>query len=176
MVGIQGSTYNVSVCRNYFVLNVPSKKVDDDGRLGQPWGIAFGKVGMWAVADHSKHFVYILNFDIHDQVVRKIGSKGKGNGEFDSPAGLAFYTDNNLYVVCRYNHWVQKLKINRQFLLQFGNKGKGNGELNCPLGIAVYNKRVYVADQCNHCISVFQCDGNFGQTIVNQENCIVRIM
>ena len=88
---------------------------------------------MWAVADHSKHCVYI--FDIHDQVVRKIASKGKGNGEFDKPAGLAFDDDNNLYVVCRYNHQVQKLKINRQFLLLFGNKGKGNDELNCPLGI-----------------------------------------
>ena len=141
---IQGSPYNVSVCRNYFALNVPSKIVDDDGRMGKPWGIAFGKDGMWAVADHSKHCVYI--FDIHDQVVRKIVSKGKGNGEFDSPAGLAFDDDNNLYVVCRYNHRVQKLKINRQFLLLFGNKGKGNGELNTPLGIKVHNKRVYVAD------------------------------
>ena len=29
----------------------------------------------------------------------------------------------------------------------------------------VYNKRVYVADQYNHCISVFQCDGNFSHAI-----------
>ena len=85
---IQGSPYSVSVCRNYFALHFPSKIVNDDGRMGQPWGIAFGKDGMWAVADHSNHCVYI--FDSQDQVVRKIGSKGKGNGEFDKPAGLAF--------------------------------------------------------------------------------------
>ena len=62
-------------------------------------GIAFGKDGMWAVADHSNHCVYI--FDSQDQVVRKIGSKGKGNGEFDKPVGLVFSDDNNFsYVVC----------------------------------------------------------------------------
>ena len=44
---IQGSPYSVR-CRKYFALNVPSKIVNDDGRLGQPWGIAFGKDGMWA--------------------------------------------------------------------------------------------------------------------------------
>ena len=159
---IQGSPYSVR-CRNYLALNVPSKTVNGDGRLGEPWGIAFGKDGMWAVADHSNHCVYI--FDSQDQVVRKIGSKGKGNGEFDSPAGLAFDNDNNLYVVCRYNHRVQKFIINGQFLLQFGNEGKGNGQLNCPLGITVHNKRVYVADQINDRISVFRCDGKFSQTI-----------
>ena len=159
---IQGSPYSV-MCRNYLALNVPSKIVNDDGRMGGPWGIAFGKDGMWAVADHSNHCVYI--FDSQDQVVRKIGSKGKGNGEFNSPAGLAFDDDNNLYVVCRYNHRVQKFIISGQFLLQFGNEGKGNGQLNCPLGITVHNKRVYVADQVNDRISVFQCDGNFSQTI-----------
>ena len=88
-----------------------------------------------------------------------------GKGEFDKPAGLALDTDNNLYVVCRYNHWVQKFTIDGEFLLQFGNMGMADGQLDCPLGITVHNKRVYVADQCNHRISVFQCDGDFSQTI-----------
>ena len=154
---IQGSPFT------YPAVNVANKVINDDGRLGQPWGIAFGKDGMWAVADHSNHCVYI--FDSQDQVVRKIGSKGKGNGEFDKPAGLAFDDDNNLYVVCRYNHRVQKLTVDGEFLLKFGDMGTADGQLDCPLGITVHNKRVYVADQCNHRISVFQCNGNFSQTI-----------
>ena len=118
---------------------------------------------MWAVADHSKHCVYIFNSQ--DQVVRMIGSKGKGNGEFYKPAGLAFDDYNNLYVVCRYNHRVQKLTVDIEFLLKFSNMGTADGQLDCPLGMTVHNKRVYVADQCNHHISVLQCDGNFSQTI-----------
>ena len=88
---IQGSPFT------YPAVNIANKVINGDGRLGQPWGIEFGKDGMWVVADHSNHCVYI--FDSQDQVVRKIGSKGKGYGEFDKPAGLAFDDDNNLYVV-----------------------------------------------------------------------------
>ena len=160
---IKGSPYSVSVCRNYHALHMPSKVVNDSGRMGEPWGIAFSKNGMWAVADHSNHCVYI--FDNEDQVVRKIGSKGNGNGQFNSPAGLAFDDDDNLYVVCRYNHRVQKLTINGKYLLQLGSEGSSHGQLNCPLGITVHNNRVYVADQVNHRISVFQCDGKFIHTI-----------
>ena len=118
---------------------------------------------MWAVADHSNHCVYI--FDSHDQVVRKFGSQGNGDGQFNSPAGLAFDADNNLYVVCRYNDRVQKFNITGEYLLKFGNKGTGVGQLNCPLGITVHDKKVYVADQVNNRISVFHCDGKFSRMI-----------
>ena len=93
---IQGSPFS------YPPLIIPSKVINDDGRMGQPWGIAFGKDGVWAVADHSNHCVYI--FDSQDQLIKKFGTKGNGNGEFDRPSELAFDDDNNLYVACRYNH------------------------------------------------------------------------
>ena len=159
---IQGSPYSVR-CRNYLALNVRSNslRVNDGRRIGEPWGIAFCKDGMWAAADHFNHCVYI--FDSQDQVVRKIGSKGTGNGEFDKPTGLAFDDDNHLYVVDNNNHRVQKFTIRGKYMLKFGSCGSNNGQLQYPLGITVHNKRVYVADR--HRISVFQCDGNFSQTI-----------
>ena len=160
---IQGSPYSVSVCRNYFALNVLSKTVNDDGRLGQPWGIAFGKDGMWAVADHSNHCVYI--FDSQDQVVKSFGAPGNGNGQFNWPTGVAFDDDNHLYVVDKDNHRVQKFNTRGEYMFRFGKYGSKNGQLRYPLGITVHNKRVYVADQCNHRISVFQCDGNFSQIV-----------
>ena len=69
---IKGSPYIISVHRNYHSLKVPSKIVNDGGRMGTPWGIAFGRDGMWAVSDHFNHCVYI--FDSQDQLVRKFGS------------------------------------------------------------------------------------------------------
>ena len=71
---IKGSPYSVSVRRNYLALNIPSKIIDDGGKMGEPWGIAFGKDGIWAVTDHSNHCVYI--FDSQDQLLKKFGSKG----------------------------------------------------------------------------------------------------
>ena len=56
---IKGSPYSVMV-RDYTSVNKSSKIVNNDGNMGHPWGIAFGKNGMWAVADNSNHCVYIL--------------------------------------------------------------------------------------------------------------------
>ena len=148
----------------YPAANVCNSKVVNDGRqMGQPWAIAFSKDGMWAVADHSNHCVRI--FDSQDQPVRKFGSKGDSSGQLDSPTGLAFDDDDHLYVVCRYNHRVQKFTIRGEYLLKFGSMGTGNGQLDCPLGITVHEKRVYVADQCNHRVSVFRRDGTFCHNI-----------
>ena len=36
-----------------------SKIANNDGKMGQLWGIAFGKNGMWAVSDNTEHCVYI---------------------------------------------------------------------------------------------------------------------
>ena len=158
---IKGSPYSVMV-RDYTSVNKPSKTVNNDGSMGTPWGIAFGKNGMWAVAAHSNHCVYI--FDGEDQLARKIGSCGYGNGQFRGPAGVAFDSDDHLYVVDHSNHRVQKFTIDGKYLLQFGGEGSENGKLKNPRGLAVHNHKVYVADCNNHRISVFQTDGKFHHT------------
>ena len=160
---IKGSPYSVSVHRNYLALDVPSKVVNDGGRMGKPWGIAFGKDGMWAVADRTNQRVYI--FDSQDRVVAKFDSSGNGNGQFDLPTGVTFDDDNHLYVVDYHGHRVQKFDVSSKYILQFGRHGSNNGQLSYPVGITVLNNRVYVADQCNNRISVFQCDGKFIHTI-----------
>ena len=161
-IHVKGSPCSVQVVQvlpQYSALDKPSKIVNNGGRMGEPWGIAFGKDGVWAVTDYSNHCVYI--FDNKDQLVRKFHSST--GAVF--PAGLAFDANNHLYVVELGNHRVKKFTINGDCLLQFGKEGKGNGELDSPAGIAVYNDRLYVADRYNHRISVFQCDGQFIHTI-----------
>ena len=143
-------------------LDKPSKIVNNDGKMGQPWGIAFGRDGVWAVVDRSNECVYI--FDSHNQLTRKFGSSGNGNGQLYYPCGLAFDSNNHLYVVDNGNHRVQKFDINGSYLLQFGNYGSGDGELSGPVGITVYNDTVFIADQSNNRISVFQCNGQFSHT------------
>ena len=158
---IKGSPFNVKVHGKYTTIGKPSKVVNEGGRMGQPWGIAFGKNGMWAVADNTNHCVWI--FDREDQLVRKFGSKGTGNGKFSdcSPFGIAFDTKNHLYVTDQCNHRVQKFDINGMYLFQFGTEGSANGQLKHPLGITVQNGKLYVAEFNNHRISVFQLDGQF---------------
>ena len=159
---IKGSPYSVMV-RDYTSVNKRCKIVNNNGNMGQPWGIAFHKNGMWAVADKSNHCVYV--FDGEDQLVRKFGSRGSGNGQFNYPAGVAFDSDDHLYVADYDNYRVQKFTIDGKYLLQFGGEGSENGKLKYPRGLAVHNHKLYVADSNNKHISVFQTDGKFHHTV-----------
>ena len=164
---IKESPSRVVVSRNYEKLDRFCEVVDDNGRMGQPWGIAFDKDGMWAVADHSNHCVYI--FDGQDQLIRKFGSKGKGKGHFNSPTALAFDEDGHLYVVDRDNARVQKFNIEGKFLCVIGShpflslfKGFSYGcdQFSYPLGITVHKDTVYVTDQGKQQVFLFnKCDG-----------------
>ena len=64
---IKGSPYTVMAQpRDYKTVDKPKKIVND---VGKPWGIAFGKDGVWAMTDSSNHCVYI--FDSQDRLIRK---------------------------------------------------------------------------------------------------------
>ena len=159
---IKGSPYSVMV-RDYISINKTSKIVNNDGNMGNPWGIAFGKNGIWAVADKSKNCVYLFNSE--DKLVRSFGTDGCGIGQFHDPAGVAFDSDDHLYVVEFTNHRVQKFTTTGEYLLQFGGEGSGNGKLNHPIGVTVHDHLVYVAEYANKRVSVFQSSGKFCYTI-----------
>ena len=101
---IKGSPYSIVVGRNYQAIDKPSKIVNANGDMISPKGIIFSKDGMWAVADWFNHCVYMFNDK--DQLVRKLGSYGTGNGQFKNPQGVAFGSRNHLYVVDNDNHRV----------------------------------------------------------------------
>ena len=154
---IKGSPYGI-VVRNYQAIDKPNKIVNNNGSMGQPWGVAFGRNGLWAVADQSNHCVYIFD---DKGLVRKFGSNGNNNGQFSNPRGVAFDSHNHLYVVDYGNHRVQKFDTNGNYLLQFGSKGASDGELKYPQGVTVHNDKVYIADYSNKRTSVFQTNGKF---------------
>ena len=156
---IKGSPYSIVVGRNYQAIDKPSKIVNNNGSMGKPWGVAFDRNGLWAVADYTYHCVYI--FDDKDKLVRKFGSGGSNNGQFSAPRGVAFDSHNHLYVVEYGNHRVQKFDTNGNYLLQFGSKGASDGQLNIPYGVTVHNDKVYIADYSNKRISVFQTNDKF---------------
>ena len=156
---IKGSPYSIVVGRNYQAIDKPSKIVNNNGSMGNPWGAAFGRNGLWAVADSFNHCVYI--FDDKDQLVRKFGSNGSNNGQFNNPHGVTFDSHNHLYVVDYCNRRVQKFDTKGNYLLQFGSAGTSDGQLHDPYGVTVHNDKVYIADYSNKRISVFQTNGKF---------------
>ena len=159
---IKGSPYSLVVC-DYTRVGKPSKIVNNDGNMGKPWGISFSNNGMWAVADNTKHCVYI--FDGQDQLIRKIGSHGSGNGQLDRPEGVKFDSNNYLYVADYNNNRIQKFDVSGKYLHKFGSRGFGNGQLNHPIGITTQNNKVFVTEDINRRISVFHANGQFSQII-----------
>ena len=164
---IKGSPFNVKVHGKYTTIDKPSKVIthSEGGKMGKPWGIAFGRDGMWAVADASNHCVWI--FDREDQLVRKFGSYGTSNGKFSSPLGVAFDANNDLYVTDEGNHGVQKFNINGAYLSQIGYKRSSSSSQLCtdPDAITIHKGKLYVYDWFNQRISVFQLDGQFSHII-----------
>ena len=113
---MKGSRYSIVVQQSidYTRVGKLSKIVNNDGNMGEPWGIAFGKNGMWAVADYSKHCVYI--FDGQDQLIRKVGSHRNGYCQLYSPEGVTFDSNNHLYVADYNNNRVQVFDVSGKYL------------------------------------------------------------
>jgi len=159
----KGSPYTIKVYNNYHTVSESSTVVNDSGRMGQPWGIAFGKNGIWAVSDCSNHCVWV--FDGQDQLVTKFGCKGSKNWQLLNPQGIAFDLSNYLYVAEHCDHRVKKFSIVGEYVLQIGSQGSGDGQLMHPIGITLHGDRLYVAEFTNKQIVVFYCDGRFCHVI-----------
>ena len=162
---IKGSPYSLVVQHytDYTRVGKHSKIVNNDDNMGEPWGIACGKNGIWAVADNTKHCVYV--FDGQDQLIRKVGSQGSGSGQLDGPKGIAFDSSNHLYVADYGNHRIQKFDVSGKYLHHISSKGSGNGQLLGPMGITTHNNKVFVTESSNCRISVFHTNGQFSQII-----------
>ena len=81
--------------------------------------------------------------------------------------GVAVSPVNGSVFVSDYdNSQIHVFDVERKHVRTFGQCGEGEGQLNYPLHIDVTaNGQLYVANQCNHCVSVFRVDGTFIRTI-----------
>ena len=167
---IKGSPFLISV-RGYPVSDKLSKVVNDSGNIGEPWGIAFGNNGIWAVTDTANDCVYVFNQQ--DKLMRKFGYGGSRTSQFNKPYKIAFDDGNQLYVPDHNNHRVQKFDISGNYLMTIGSKGSKGGQLSGPVGVTVHNDslRVYVTEVVNKRVSVFEMlNGRFCFTITKPLN------
>src|ERR1051326_7183451 len=84
--------------------------------------------------------------------IKKWGSLGTGDGQFNDTSGVAIDPKtSNVYVADYNNSRIQKFDSNGTFITKWGSLGTGDGQFNNTLGVAVDPKtgNVYVADYFN---------------------------
>lgn len=118
-------------------------------------------------------YIYVSDYG-SNQIVRctptggqvmRFGSTGVGPGQLLGPEYLATDGKGYIYVTDVGNARVTKFDYNGKYILSFGGPTAGFAGLGTPSGVAVFDNKVYVADNTNNDIAVFDTSGNYLETI-----------
>jgi DNA-binding beta-propeller fold protein YncE len=139
----------------------------EQGKFAGPSGIAIAASGEIYVVGSSSWTVRgggnrVQKFTKDREFLATWGTRGKGDGQFNLPTGIALDRDQNVYVADSYSSRVQVFSPAGAFTAKWGAYGFADGELNCPQGIAVDRSgSVYIADTYNNRVQKFTADGQF---------------
>ena len=142
-------------------------ELDADGRfrsrfggdvLKRPVGVAYVEPrGQLYVVDGDAHNLAV--FDLSGNLVRTIGSRGNGPGEFNFPTHLC-HAGGRLLVADTGNFRVQLLDLDGDPLQSIGRKGDGAGDFALPKGVAFDSDgHIYVVDAQFENVQVFDGQG-----------------
>ena len=117
------------------------------------------------VTNNTKHCVYVLNSDL--TYYNKFGSKGKEEGQFDKPNGVACDSSGKVYIVEEsfINYRIQIFNADGEYLQQFKEERRG---IKHPCCICIDHKnRVYVGEESSgqRRVSMFSKTGKFQKSI-----------
>ena len=120
-------------------------------------GLCFTADQELVVCDPANHRVQV--FSRTGQFLRKFGSQGANDGQFNRPAA-AVSADGKIYVADRDNHRIQVFSSSGAFVSKFGTPGAFDGQFAKPSGLAFLpDGKVAVADSGNRRIQVFSAAG-----------------
>ncbi|XP_030643532.1 tripartite motif-containing protein 2 [Chanos chanos] len=99
---------------------------------------------------------------IEDDLMFRIGTKGRNKGEFTNLQGVAASSHGRVLIADSNNQCVQIFTNDGQFKSRFGVRGRSPGQLQRPTGVAVHpNGDIIIADYDNKWVSIFSSDGKF---------------
>ena len=145
-----------------FRLDKNGKPVGEFGHdiLIRPTGLARDAVrGRVYVADTHAHDIKVFGDD--GKLLKVIGRRGGGDGEFNFPTHLAFAHDK-LYVTDTLNSRIQVFDADGKMIEKFGKLGLYVGDLVRPKGVAVDSDGdIYVIESLYDNLLVFNKQGHF---------------
>jgi len=139
-----------------------------------PTGVAISPVnGDLYVTDHCNQRIQVFSSGhVYKATLGVLDETGTDNQHFNWPWGVGLDASGNIYVADAENHRVQKCSLSgtsytcTTFAGETGVSGEDFGHLSHPLGVAVDSAgRVYVADEWNNRVQVFDSTGAYLTTI-----------
>ena len=128
-----------------------------EGKMSHPRGLLIR--GNQVFVSHSDS---ILVYQLDGKFVSSIGSKGSGELQFNYPRGLSTDEYNNdIYICDRNNHRIKIISENLQFKSQFGKD-----TLHYPRDIKHYKDNIFILDQSNPCLHIYNRDLVLQQSVV----------
>ena len=154
-VDISGSPFTLPVLPSSVMRGKSVKTITG---LKNPWGLAACDNGDVVVAERSADRVTIMNKE--GKKVRSFGTKG----QFTSPCGVAISIDRHILVTDK--HRLLKLTFRGECVNSFDSRNS-QLQLNNPCDLVVHptTGQIFVANENNNCIQVFNNDLTFSHTI-----------
>ena len=124
-------------------------------------GLAMDNQGNMFLSDEFNHRV--VKVSAAGRVVWTIGAKGRGDGSFSYPRGVAVMENLGRVFVCdSWNHRIVALDLDGNFEFSFGEVGGHVGQFYEPQAIcATPADDLIVVDRGNHRLQRFSADGKF---------------
>ncbi len=91
------------------------------------------------------------------------GSFGTGEGQLNRPAGIAYDSSGNVFVVDTKNNRIQKFDKEGNFLGMWGKAGKEPGQFDNPVSLNIdpISNYLYISDSGNKRIEIFDQNGKY---------------
>jgi DNA-binding beta-propeller fold protein YncE len=143
-------------------------RLDKKGRPVGEFGHDILKRPTGLARDAARERVYVADTHAHDikvfdddgKLLKVIGRRGEGDGEFNFPTHLAFAADK-LYVTDTLNSRIQVFDTDGKMIEKFGKLGLYVGDLVRPKGVAVDSAgNIYVIESLYDNLLVFNNQGH----------------
>ena len=136
-------------------VGVTPAPTSEDEFINCPYGIAIDRHGLIYVSNPFKHSISVLTPELSYSY--KFGSRGKTPGKFEHPLGVAFDSNNMLYVCDRDNSRIQKLSTHGVPVTTYKVD-----HLEYPVRVAVDSNGIVYAAYSYSCeIAMFSNDGEY---------------
>ena len=136
------------------------RTIGREKELLAPSGLAIDDTrGRLYVVDARRHVLLVYELET-GRLLRTVGRRGAGPGEFNFPTAVAVGPDGRVYVSDTMNYRVQVLNANLDVVSSFGSLGVRPGQFRRPKGIAVdADNVVYVVDSDFNNFQMFTAEG-----------------